>query len=443
MIPNTKKYGFLIVIILILIAPALIIFVGESCAEEYGLDDMYRLAMERAERIKYNEREVEIARLEKNKAVAGVIPDINAFGNYTRYTRTESFQNAIIQPDNATSYGVRLDQSYSLSGREFKEIAIAGETAKKSSYDYRAFTESYMFSVAEAYYNALKAAKLVDIARANVDRLTRERDAASTRLRVGEVTKTALLRAEAELAGARSDLVKAENSQKYALAFLARVVGIEGEFSIKETSVEDGITGYTFSALKELAFSERAELKSLNLELDIAKRRVGTARGAYWPFLSLEGVYQRTETSPDTIFLIKESIFGGVTLNFTLFEGGLRRAQVRQALAREAEARLLYADLEREISIQVENAYLDYLTQKGIFDSLAARVAYARENFDAVSKQFNYGLANSLDLMDANTLLVTAERQLAEAGYNYYLSILGMKRATGTLLTQVTGAQTN
>lgn len=411
---------------------------GFALAQEYTLEDIYKLALEHAERIKYNAREVEIARLEKNKAVAGVIPDISAFGNYTRYTRTESLQGAIIQPNTFTAYGVRLDQSYSLSGREFKEIGIAGENAKKSSYDYRAFTEGYMFSVAGAYYDALKAAKLVDIAKANVDRLTKERDAANTRLRVGEVTKTALLRAEAELAGAVSDLVKAENTQKYSMAFLARIVGIEGEFTLKETLVEDGITAYTLPALKELAYSERPEIKSLELERNIAKKRVGTARDAYWPFLSIEGVYQRSDASPETIFLIKESIYGGVTLNFTLFEGGLRRAQVRQAEARQAEAELLYSDLEREISLQVENAYLDFITQKGIYDSLNARVAYAREDFDAVSKQFTFGLANSLDVMDANTLLVTAERQLAEAGYNFYLAILGLKRATGTLLSQVT-----
>jgi hypothetical protein len=44
--------------------------------------------------------------------------------------------------------------------------------------------------------------------------------------------------------------------------------------------------------------------------------------------------------------------------------------------------------------------------------------------------------------MDANTLLVTAERQLADATYNYLLSILMIKRTTGMLLKSVTGPET-
>jgi len=58
-----------------------------------------------------------------------------------------------------------------------------------------------MYTVTSTYYDLLKAKKVVDIARQNVERLTKYRDATSTRLRVGEVTKTTLLRAEAELSG--------------------------------------------------------------------------------------------------------------------------------------------------------------------------------------------------------------------------------------------------
>jgi outer membrane protein len=54
-----------------------------------------------------------------------------------------------------------------------------------------------------------------------------------------------------------------------------------------------------------------------------------------------------------------------------------------------------------------------------------------------VSKQFKHGLANSVDVMDANTLLVTAERELINAKYNYQFAILKLKHATGTLLKTV------
>jgi outer membrane protein len=68
-----------------------------------------------------------------------------------------------------------------------------------------------MLFVTNAYYDVLKAGRFVEISQANIVRLIKYRDAASTRLKIGEVTKTAVLRAEAELSGAQSDLVKSEN----------------------------------------------------------------------------------------------------------------------------------------------------------------------------------------------------------------------------------------
>jgi len=59
---------------------------------------------------------------------------------------------------------------------------------------------------------------------------------------------------------------------------------------------------------------------------------------------------------------------------------------------------------------------------------------FARENYLAVARQFEFGLSNSLDVLDANALLVSAERKAASAIYNYRLAHLKLKKATGTLL---------
>jgi outer membrane protein len=162
----------------------------------------------------------------------------------------------------------------------------------------------------------------------------------------------------------------------------------------------------------------------------------------YWPTFSLEGVYSRTENDPSRTFEINETLFATASLNVPLFEGGLRRAEVKEAEAKQRQADLSYDDLKKEITIDVERAYLEFITQKGILQSLEDQLAFSRENFTTVEKQFYYGLADSVDVMDANTLLVTAERELARTKYNYQLAILRLKWATGTLLKTVTGTKT-
>ncbi len=405
-------------------------------AEEYSLKYLYKIALERSERIKISEEDMFIAERQKDKAMSVLLPKLSAFGDYTRYSEVKASESGwVTQPDWSTSWGLRLDQSLSLSGREFTAFQISKKGIESSRYNLYTVKEEYIFNVSVSYYDVLRAGKAVEIAGANVDRLKKHRAAAETRLRIGEVTKTALLRAEAELSGAQSEMVRAENNLNLAKAVLARIVGINGEYTLKETVLEK-IEELQLSSLKEEARAERAEIKSSNIQKKIAKEQVKYAQGAYWPILSVEGVYSRRDENPSSPFFYKESTYGVLKLNFPFFEGGLRRAEVNEAKAKQRQSELIYEDLKKTISIDVENAYLDLKTQAGILKSLEDQLVFARDNHNAVSKQFEFGLANSIDVMDANTLLVTSEKQLTDAKYNYQLSILRLKRAAGTLLKE-------
>src|SRR5574340_1199249 len=99
------------------------------------------------------------------------------------------------------------------------------------------------------------------------------------------------------------------------------------------------------------------------------------------------------------IYFNRESIYGGVNLNFPLYEGGARKADVRESEARQRQAELSYADAVKTVRVEVENAYLDYLTQQGVIKFLQDQLVYAEDNYNAVAKQYEFGLANSLDVI--------------------------------------------
>ncbi len=202
----------------------------------YTLDDLYSIALQRSERVKISEEDLAIARTGKDKAMSALLPTISGLGNYTGYKdRKVSDTGSLTQPDESSAWSLRLDHSVSMSGREITAYRAARDNIKKTDHDLFAVKEQYILSVTNAYYDVLKASRLVEIQKQNVERLTKHRDAASIRLRIGEVTKTAVLRAEAELSGARSDLVKAENLLRFTKAVLKRIVGLEDEFDIVDT----------------------------------------------------------------------------------------------------------------------------------------------------------------------------------------------------------------
>lgn len=410
---------------------------GGRCETVYSLEELYQMALKNSEKVKITEENIRIAETGKDKAVAGLLPRLSAFGGYTAYTDNQTAWTGtgwtVTQPDGAKVWGVKLDQTLYMNGREFTNLAISKGNLQKSRYDYDAAREDYLLSVSFAFYDVLKAKKGLEIAEANLERLRKYRDAAATRLRIGEVTKTVLLRAEGELSGAMSDQIKAENALALAKAVLARVVGISEDYRLREPHPED-VRMTSLKALQETAAKNRSELKSLELQKKIAEDQVRYAKGGFWPTVTFTAGYTGQDQSPMPATLVQDSTYGGVSLNFPFFEGGLRRAEVNEAKTKQRQAELTYLDVLKSVQIDVQNAYLDLATQKGVVKFLEDQLAFAADNFSAVSKQFDFGLAHSIDVIDANNLFLSAQRQLADATYNYQVSILKLKRATGTLL---------
>lgn len=191
-----------------------LLFPSGGQAQEYTLKDLYQQALKNSEKIKIAEENLYIARMTKYKAWAVLMPKLTAYGTYNHFTE-EKYKttvttlpsvppmtltsNVLIQPSESGTWGVRADQAFSLSARELDALKIAGQSITKSEYDLDYARTDFVLAVAAAYYDVLRAKKGLEIAAANVERLTQYRFSVEKRYKVGELTKTALLRADGEL----------------------------------------------------------------------------------------------------------------------------------------------------------------------------------------------------------------------------------------------------
>jgi outer membrane protein len=427
---SMKKIGICLIFFLAMVAW----YAPEAATQEYALKDLYQQALKNSEKIKYAQENIYIAQMGKSKAWSLLIPRVTAFGAYNNFTEEKYSPLAgVIQPKQSGTWGVRADQSFSLSVRELDALKIAGQSISKSEYDLAAAKSDFVLAVASSYYDVLKAKKGLEIAAANVERLTQYRHSAERRVKVGEATKTALLRADGELSGARADYLRATNALYLTRAALVRITGVEDTFRLKEEEIlSAGLD--PFENLRETAINLRAELKSYDMQTQMAEQQVKYARGAFWPSLGLYAIYNGADQNPVPASLIRESVLAGVSLSFPFFEGGLRVAELKEAKAKERQARLAYKDLKKDVDIELRAAYLDLETQKGALKFLEDQLVFAQDNYNAVLRQYENGLVMSLDVMDANALLLSSEKNVAEALYGYQLAHLKVRRSSGTLL---------
>ncbi len=403
---------------------------------QYTLKSLCQKANENAETIKIAIEDQYISEQDKARARSVLLPRATLFGNYKNSHDEDS-----VSPD-STVYGAKLTQSFTLNGRELIAFDVAKKGIERANFSKEAVRSDYIFQVAQVYIQALSSKRLVEVADAEVERLTVYRNSVKEKLSVGNVTKTALYRAQAELSKAKTSKIVAQNNLETAKANIVNLTGIESGFKISAEDIQD-YEEFTAdkNEIQKKALTNRFEIKAAKKAHEIATRSIDYEKGDYWPVVSLEGGYTKNDIRyQPNIKYDRENRYFQAQLQFTLFDGGLRRAQVRKALAKERQAELAVSSQEKAITLQSTQAFLEFETAKNTLLNLADELKSAQENYHAVQMQFKYGMADSINVMDANTLLVGAERRIANARYTYYLAILKIIYTQGEILSHLLSA---
>lgn len=408
----------------------------------YSLQDLCQLANENAETIKIASEDLFIAEQDKARALSVLVPRATLYGQYLNYRKDE------LQSPDTNTLGGKLTQSFTLNGRELIAYDVSKKGIEKAAFSKESVRSDYLFQVAQVYIQALSYKRLVEVAQSDVERLEAHRNSVKEKLSVGNVTKTALYRAEAELSRALTDRIVAKNDVESAKANIVRLVGIEDDFKISAQDLKS-VENFTVTqdAIKIQALKNRYEIKQAKKDVEIASQTIRYEKGDYWPNLALEGGYKESDiryATPNSgdVKYDTENTYIQAELQFTLYDGGLRGAQVRQAQAKERQAKLALANQEKIIGLQSRESFLEFETAKSALFNLQDELKSAKENYTAVDMQFKYGMADSIDIMDANTLLVEAERRISNAEYTYYLAILKIIYTQGEILSHLLASTT-
>jgi outer membrane protein len=170
---------------------------------------------------------------------------------------------------------------------------------------------------------------------------------------------------------------------------------------------------------------------------EIARHEIVRARDAYRPTVNLTGSMQYQRSDSNSIYLpynsnVTSSVLG-ITLTVPLFTGGAIQSRVREAHAREdkAEQDLEYA--RRTAALAARQAYsgVDYgLAQ---VQALESAELSARTQLDSTVLGYHVGVRINLDVLNANTQLFNTRRDLKKARYDFLMSGLKLKAASGSL----------
>jgi TolC family type I secretion outer membrane protein len=410
-------------------------------AQLITLEEVYAKALQVNEQVTIAREGIDIARFEKDRALSGMLPNFEATASYTRRPEAILSGGNAIRAEEEKDFELHITQPLYSGGRAMATYKSAKEGVRASMEDLRVAQEELLFNAATAYYNVLKAQKSLSLSRVEVARLEKHQKDSESRFKVGEVTKTIVLRSQAELSRAKADLVRAEADLKTARDQLILLAKLPDDFEVSDPPAAFLPPGDE-PTLIQLAHQRRPDLASTSIREVIALNGIRFARGGFLPTLSLEGTYIRQDQDPENpFFFVRRDKQATVTLTLPLFEGGLRLAELREARSKARQAELERFLLEDRIGVEVKTALRDLVTVNSILQNFKDQVAFAQENFTLVEKQFAFGLATNIDVLDANSLLHQAQLQLSNTEYDRELAVLKLQKTVGTFLDRISSTQ--
>ncbi len=398
----------------------------------YSLYELTKLANIQSETIKIAKDDLYINRQDKARALSVLMPRATSYASIMEY-KDESAS----APD-TTTFGAKLTQSFTLNGKELIAYDVTKKLIKGKEFSLETTRSQYLLQVSKAYYNILSAQRFLEIAQSDVKRLTTYKNSVNEKLNVGNVTKTDLYRAQAELSKSLTDQVIGENRVLQAKAALQNLVRIDDDFDLIKEDIPE-IRDYQSSLddIQTYALKNRTEIKEAKINVEVAKQTIKFEKSDYWPTVALEAGYRNTDIeyaiSSTTVNYDTEERYLQGELVFTLFDGGLRKAEIRQAIAEFRKAQNALKLTEKQVILDSKVSYLDYESAKKVLLNLQDELKSAQETFNAVQMQFQYGMADSLNIMDANTLLVSAQRRILNAKYEYFISVINILYTRGDL----------
>ncbi len=312
-----------------------------------------------------------------------------------------------------------------------ENVLVSRYSAKATEFNVLDARQAVIVNISTAYYDLLRRIELVKVAQASVDRAKTTLDFTKTSAEVGTGPKKDILQAEADYGNAEVQLIVAQNDVKLAQTSLKNAMGVLNimpvvlpDTSIPQPSAEpDKLT--TADYLKQ-AFAKRPDLKRETAGIDANRHEVKIANINAGVTVQAD-ITEGFRIDPDP----GENRAFTTSVSYPLFDAGLARSQVRQSKAAYEQSKYQLDLTKQNVQLEVEQSYLLREEARSRVGAAQAALRAARLNYEAATTSLREGAGTIIDVITAQTLLITAETNAVQSIFDFYTNDARLKRAIG------------
>lgn len=286
-------------------------------------------------------------------------------------------------------------------------------------------------ATAITYLEALRSERNMIAAQANVDLAAALLQLAQDQRKAGVATGVDVTRAETRLAQQRADLAQAQTAVEQARLDLQRVIGVR----LGSELILTDVLAFTPETLPQPetavsdALTHRAEVLISEAQVNMFSLERKAVRDELLPSLQFFGDYGVSGITPTDTALPTRRV--AVQLNVPIFNGGLTQGRMTVAASREHQAELQLGNVRGQVEQDVRLA-LSAL-RIGVERVRAANEALdlALRELEMSRDRFRAGVADNLEVLNAQTSLANARASQVEALAIYNAARLNLAAAMG------------
>ena len=289
-----------------------------------------------------------------------------------------------------------------------------------------------ILAVIQAYSDVIRDQRSLDVRQTSLQVLVDQLKETEARQRAGEVTRTDVAQAQAQLAAERALYASAQGQLQISRTEYATVVGRNPG----ELAPEPDLPGIPSDVAQAFDIAEEInpELHQAKHNEEVSRAAVVSARATYRPTLSLRGTLGYTGAlAPFDRRNYDRAVTGEAVFNAPLFTSGLDKSLIRQALDQNTSDRISIEAARRTVVQNLANAWNQMQTAKANVIAQDAQVKAAKVAFEGMHIEYRAGERSTLDVLVAEETLRDAELALISARRDDYLAGASVLRTMGRL----------
>jgi outer membrane protein len=377
-----------------------------------SLDEAISTALENNPGITISDADIEISRAQVRNSKSAYYPDIS--------TR-------LVIPFIGRESGFFLDQMIWDFGRTSNHVKASKAQLKSSKYEKLKTREDVILNTIESYYNVLAHQHRTDAARKRTIEFEKRLQQAEGFFRAGRVAQIDVTKAEVNLGNARLDLVAAENEYEAAKVGLLKAMGFEGEynFTLVDT-LERPKMDINLEESIDHAVESRPEIKSMKAQEAAMRANLAATKKEFYPLIFGRTAYRFKGKGAET-----PGFIAGIGLQFPIFEGFSRFADVQDARARLTRTQAQIAQAKADIASEIKQLRLDLgFAEKNIAVTEQTKRS-AEQSLLLARERYRLERASEVELAEAESLFASTNATYMQAIYNYNIAAARLERAIG------------